>query len=265
MTDDTATTSDPAATDAAASAARDAAAARDVIRPLAPGDRQAVRDICVATAYRNRGAAYLFEDAEVHADYWTSYYTDHRPEDSQVIDRDGRVIGYFLGCSDQAHFQRVMTRRIVPWCALRAGWRALTGRYRNPVSRRYVAHMLLRAPAETPDFPYLDYPAHYHCNMLPEAYGQRYLTTMLLAFLDRLEAKGVTRLHGSATEPAGRDPWARLARTLGVPQAERTATKPTTLYARVLGDDRPMTNRSWGGTVANWRLYALALRERMRL
>lgn len=244
---------------------RRAAPGADIIRPLEPRDRQAVREICCDTAFRNRGCEYLFEDREVHADYWTSYYTDHRPEDSWVIEREGRVIGYFLGCSDHVHFHRTMARRIVPWCGLRAAWRALTGRYRNPVSRRYVAHMLLRAPGEAPDFPFADYPAHYHCNMRREAYGQQYFTTMLFMFLDRLEQKGVTRLHASSTEPVGRDPWARTGLLGGVPEPEVVAEKPTALYARVLGDQRAMLNRTWGGGVAGWRVYAQAMRDRMKL
>lgn len=84
------------------------------IRPLELRDREAVRDICRKTAFRNMGSNRFFEDREVHADYWTRYYTDFRPWESWVVEQDGEVIGYFFGCSDQAHFIRTMTLRILP-------------------------------------------------------------------------------------------------------------------------------------------------------
>src|SRR5690554_5943019 len=67
---------------------------RAIVRPYALADRPAVREICRSTAYRGRGSAAVFEDGELFADYWSSYYTDHEPESCLVLELDGAVIGY---------------------------------------------------------------------------------------------------------------------------------------------------------------------------
>lgn len=254
-------------------ARRGAAREEAVIRPYRAVDRDAVRAINIRTAYRNKGAAWLFEDTEVHADYWTRYYTDIRPEDTRVVEIGGEVVGYFFACYDHRRFVRTMATRIVPAAASKALWRLATGRYRRPESRRYLRHMLLVAPRETPDFPFDRYPAHYHCNLTRKAYGRGLYTRLVLDFLDALEARGITRLHGSITEPRDGGIWARSAAGLaettgrrGPPVvAEVFAEKPTRILEAVLGDTTPMVNRTWGVTTEIYRAYMAYLRDEMRL
>ena len=57
--------------------------------------------------------------------------------------------------------------------------------------------MILRGGAEAPPLDTRKYPAHYHCNILRKGYGQGLYTQLVLEFLDRLEARGVTALHGA--------------------------------------------------------------------
>ena len=236
-----------------------------IIRSLASKDRAAVRDICCKTAFRNMGSDRVFEDREVHADYWTSYYTDHRSSESWVIERDGEIIGYFLGCSDHAHFVRVMATRILPWCLIRVIWALATGRYRKPESRRYVRHMLFKGPREAPKIDYKAFPAHYHCNILRKGYGNGYYTQLTLMFLDVLEAKGIKALHGHITEPSDSGIWQRFVDRFTSASADVTDEVPTTLFRDVLGDVRPMVNRVWGISVPNYRAGILWLRETRNL
>src|SRR5690606_15764915 len=105
---------------------------KGLIRPYRAGDREAVREICRRTAYRNRGSASVIEDGELFADYWTKYYTDEEPGSALVVEEDGVVIGYLLGCVDSAVFHRAMARRIVPAILSRAFFRLATFRYRDP-------------------------------------------------------------------------------------------------------------------------------------
>lgn len=235
------------------------------IRPLEPRDREAVRDICRKTAFRNMGSDRFFEDREVHADYWTRYYTDFRPWESWVVEQDSEVIGYFFGCSDQAHYVRTMALRILPSCLLRVLWRWATGQYKRVETRRYVRHMLLKGPKEAPKIDYARYPAHYHCNILRKGYGQGYYTQLTLMFLDLLEAKGVIRLHGHITEPVDSGIWQSFALRYDAASADVTDEVPTTLFANVIGDQRPMVNRVWGISVANYRGWIEWLRERYNL
>ncbi len=249
---------------AEARAARRPARAPHLIRPYEPRDRHAVRAICCATAFRNAGSDKLFEDREVHADYWTSYFTDHRPEDSWVVEIEGEVIGYFLGCADHAHFLRVMGRRIVPSCLARALGRLAIGRYRKPQTRRYLWHMIRRGAAEVPRIPYLRFPAHYHCNTTRKGYGRGLYSTLVLMFLDRLDERGVQHIHGLITEPAEGGIWKRFAEA-NPGDVLAYDERPTTLFRDVLGDPTPYVNRGWGATVDGFRRWAEGLRDEHRL
>ena len=84
------------------------------IREYEPTDRARVREIACLTAFRNRGHGVLIDDASLFADYWTRYYTDIEPQSALVAERDGRVVGYCLGCLDTRAFQRAMARVVAP-------------------------------------------------------------------------------------------------------------------------------------------------------
>lgn len=237
-----------------------------IIRPYEARDRAAVRDICCRTAFRNMGSDRIFEDREVHADFWTKYYTDHRPHLVQVIEEEGEVVGYFLECPDHADHQRIMARRIVPSCLSRALWRWATGRYKKPESGRYLRHSLFHAWKEAPPLPYEDYPATYHCNILRKGYGKGYYTQLVLDYLDRLEAQGIHGIHGHITEEPGKGIWQRFEKLFqDRRQAQAYSERPNTLFSYVLGDEKPMVNKGWAVRVEDYREWILWLRENMRL
>lgn len=235
--------------------------AAHLIRAYAPADRAAVRDICCRTAFRNMGSDRFVEDRDLHADYWTRYYTDFRPEELRVVEIEGAVIGYFLGCSDHRHFERTMARHILPRLLGRALWRLGTGQYRQASTRAYLIHMLRHGASEAPRIPVRDYPAHYHCNILRVGAGRRLYSELTLAFLDRLRAQGITGLHGFITEPAEGGIWHRFERLYDKARPDHYDERPTGLFRAVLGDPRPMVNRGWAMPVAGYRVWIEWLRE----
>jgi len=239
------------------------------IRPYRPEDRAAVRDICCRTAFRNAGCELMFEDRELHADYWTRYYTDMTPEQTWVVEEDGKVIGYFFGCTDTRAYTRAMAGRIVPPMLVRALWRLVTGRYQKRQTRAYLWHMLRHGAAEAPPMDFTRYPAHFHCNILRQGVGKKYYSSLLIAFLNRLDAAGISRLHGFLTEEAEGSAWGKVID--GFLHAhpdigfEVLSERPTHLFKAVLGDTKPMVNRGWGMTVAHYHHYARFLRDHYRL
>lgn len=241
------------------------AAPRGTIRPYRPADRDAVREICCRTAFRNMGCEKLFEDRELHADYWTSYYTDYTPDEVRVIEQDGTIIGYFFGLTDGAHYHRVMARRIVPRVLAKTLWRAALRRYKQPETYRYIRFSLLHAWREAPAVDYTAFPATYHCNILRKGYGQGYYTELVLAFLDRLDSLGITGIHGHITEPAGKGIWQRFEKMFTEERAQEFDEKPCTMFQIVLGDEREMVNRAWGARVQDYRKWIQWLRETQRI
>src|SRR5881392_1334429 len=67
------------------------------IRSYRPSDRGAVRKLCCETGFLGDPIDPVFRDRELFADFLTSYYTDHEPESSFVLEIDGEIRGYLLG------------------------------------------------------------------------------------------------------------------------------------------------------------------------
>ncbi len=135
------------------------------IRPYAPTDRQAVRDICCDTGFMGKPIDPIFVDRDAFADFFTRYYTDLEPENALVVEADGKVVGYLLGClkiKGQGKRQLwLILSRTVPKMLLRA----LLFRY-NKSSFKFLSWFLFKASGETPK-PIED-AAHFHINMLEE-------------------------------------------------------------------------------------------------
>ncbi len=238
---------------------------QDFIRRYEPGDREAVRDICRTTAYRNRGFQRVFEDGEVFADYWTRYYTDFEPESCLVCVVDGSVAGYMAGCLDTRRFRRIMALRIVPPVAARIAFAAISRRYVNPVTYRLLKWTLTRAGREEVNVPLDLYPAHYHSNISKRALGRGLYSRMTTMFLNLLDTRGVAGVHGKFEEPERQGAWLRTADAVGR-RPRFFAETPNSLYADVLGfRDRKMVNRAWGDTPQGYQLFLDAIAKRLNL
>src|SRR5205814_4704743 len=66
------------------------------IRGYKASDRIAVRKLCCATGFLGAPIDPVFQDRELFADFLTTYYTDHEPESSFVLEVDGEIRGTFL-------------------------------------------------------------------------------------------------------------------------------------------------------------------------
>src|SRR5712691_9735899 len=67
------------------------------IRSYRSSDRAAVRELCCQTGFLGVPIDPVYEDRQLFADFLTTYYTDHEPESSFVLEVDGEIRGYLLG------------------------------------------------------------------------------------------------------------------------------------------------------------------------
>src|SRR5213082_3839380 len=67
------------------------------IRSYRKTDRDAVRQLCCQTGFLGTPIDRVYEDRQLFADFLTTYYTDHEPESSFVVEIDGEIRGYLLG------------------------------------------------------------------------------------------------------------------------------------------------------------------------
>ncbi len=161
-----------------------------VIRPYAPGDREAVRGLCCETGFLGKPIDPVFEDRELFADYLTSYYTDVEPESCFVLEQGGVVKGYLLGSRRPLRQQwhgfflnlSLLGRAIVRY-----------PRY-NAATREFIGWILKNSWKEVPAAPRRT--AHFHFNILPEAQGVASTRNLINTYFRYLEAHGEKAVFG---------------------------------------------------------------------
>jgi hypothetical protein len=160
------------------------------IRPYQPSDREAVRRLCCQTGFLGEPIDPVYEDRELFADFLTTYYTDHEPESSFVIEKDGDLRGYLLGSRKPLRNQIYSFYQNV--CLfLRALLRY--PRY-NEKSRRFILWILMNGWREVPAAPRRT--PHFHINLLPDARKMSTTRSLLSAYFTYLYRCGEKRVFG---------------------------------------------------------------------
>lgn len=160
------------------------------IRNLQPADRAAVRELCRQTGFLGEPIDPVFEDRELFADFLTTYYTDHEPESCFVLEVDGEIRGYLLGCRKPLRNQLyAFAQNIVLF------FRALLRypRY-NARSRKFIRWLLLYGWREVPAAP--RFIPHFHINLLPDARKVSTTRALMSAYLNYLYRFGERKVYG---------------------------------------------------------------------
>ena len=161
-----------------------------VIRSYSSSDREAVRRLCCLTGFLGEPIDPVYEDNELFADFLTTYYTDHEPESSFVLEKDGEICGYLLGSRRPLFNQLYAFQQ-----NLVLGFRALLrySRY-NERSRRFIRWILTHGWREVPAAPRRV--AHFHINLLPEARKMSTTRLLMSAYLSYLYRCGEKHVYG---------------------------------------------------------------------
>ncbi|HLG92802.1 MAG TPA: GNAT family N-acetyltransferase [Acidimicrobiales bacterium] len=165
------------------------------LRPYLPEDRDQVRRICFLTGYMGEPVDWLWRDEQSFADLFSGYWTDEEPESALVLEMEGRVCGYLLGCADTARVPspaRLLARHALGrLLVLRPGTAG--------VLWRSALDLALDALAGRggPPRPFTDrrWPAHLHIDLLPEARGMGAGRAMVAAWLDQLRSRSCPGCH----------------------------------------------------------------------
>jgi hypothetical protein len=169
-----------------------------VIRSYRASDRAAVRKLCCQTGFLGEPIDPVYEDHELFADFLTTYYTDHEPESSFVIELEGEICGYLLGC------RRPLLNQLYSFQQnLVLGFRALLRYHRyNERSRMFVRWVLSHGWREVPAAPRRT--PHFHINLLPEARKMSSTRALFSAYFAYLHRCGERRVYGQIVTFASR-------------------------------------------------------------
>jgi hypothetical protein len=160
------------------------------IRNFRSSDRDAVRSLCCQTGFLGEPIDPVYEDRELFADFLTTYYTDHEPESSFVLEMEGMIVGYLLGCRRPLWNQLYsLYQNVVLFL------RALSRYFRyNSRSRRFIRWTLVHGWREVPAAPRRT--PHFHINLLPNARKISTTRALMSAYLSYLYKRGEKRVYG---------------------------------------------------------------------
>ncbi|KAA8997399.1 GNAT family N-acetyltransferase [Affinibrenneria salicis] len=163
------------------------------IRLAGAADIPALYDICLRTANAGDDASALYSDPHYPGQRFSVPYAVLEPRFAFVMERDGRVLGYVVATPDTVTFESRLEAQW--WPALReayAGRRAVTSFDQPLLDAIYQ-------PALTPERLTLDWPAHLHINLLPEAQGSGWGRKLIEKQLETLRSAGVKGVHLGAS------------------------------------------------------------------
>ena len=160
------------------------------IRPYRPTDRPAVRDLCCATGFLGDPIDPIFEDRELFSDFLTTYYTDHEPESSFVLEINGEIRGYLLGSRKPLQHQlySIQQNAVLFFRAL-----LRYPRY-NARSRKFIRWLVGYGWREVPAAP--RFTPHFHINLLPDARKVSTTRALFSAYFKYLYQCGERRVYG---------------------------------------------------------------------
>jgi hypothetical protein len=161
-----------------------------IIRSYRRSDREAVRKLCCDTGFLGEPIDPVYEDRQLFADFLTTYYTEWEPESSFVIDSDGDIRGYLLGCRKPLRNQLYSF-----WQNVSLFLKALSRYFRyHARSRRFIRWALVHGWREVPAAPRRV--PHFHVNLLPDARKMSTTRALMSAYLSYLYRCGEKRVYG---------------------------------------------------------------------
>lgn len=167
------------------------------IRPVQPGDRDALYAISLATGHAGGDASHLYADGRLMGHIYIGPYAALEPGLVFVIEDADGVGGYVAGVTDTRAFEARQNRDW--WPALRQAYPAPTTQPAAPTAdERRIA--MIHAPQPAPEDIVAAYPGHLHMNLSPRLQGQGQGRRLLAHWLDAARNLGAAGIHLGANQ-----------------------------------------------------------------
>ncbi len=168
-----------------------------IIRPFQQADREPLLEIAADTAFFGEPVENFMEDRRIFLDAFYVYYTDQEPGHCWVAAYGDEVVGFLTGCFD-TEVQRTYTARVLDPQTFK---RLVTGKYR--VGRKFILYLyqyyLSRLKSSKNPIDLLEYPAHFHINIIKEWRGMGIGGKLIECFLNQLRDAQIGGVHLQTT------------------------------------------------------------------
>lgn len=158
-----------------------------IIRTATAGDRDALRKLCVDTAYFGEPCEAFFPDREFLADLIMEYYIRYEPHHTWVAQYQGEIIAYLSAGFAEAGYTRIMLKKILPGAMLRALGRGRIWDRRTVKLIGYNFMSFISGQTRLPASDQATYPVHIHQNTRQGFRGKGIGRKLLEAFLDTVK------------------------------------------------------------------------------
>lgn len=195
------------------------------IRPLRPGDIDALYAIGLATAWAGGDASSLYRDPKLIGHIYSAPYANLQPELCLVAEDEAGVAGYVVGAADTPAWESRLEREW--WPLLRRQYPAPDEAHRAEWSHDQQRVFMIHHPAPVPAAVVQSYPAHLHMNLLPRLQGRGTGSRLFAAWLAVAAARGVGPMHVGANRQNTRafSFWQRVGFVeLDIPEARAGRT-----------------------------------------
>lgn len=155
------------------------------IRRAEPRDTDALYEICLLTADSGVDASVLYSDRRLPGYIWAAAYGALEPEFAFVLSDGDRALGYVIAAPDTAAFEERLAHDWWPQVRI-----ALTG-FKPFTAHDQMALRRINTPDRHDAEQLIDYPAHLHINLLPEAQSGGWGRRLIETELDALRRAGV--------------------------------------------------------------------------
>jgi ribosomal protein S18 acetylase RimI-like enzyme len=159
------------------------------IRRAVPADRDALFEICLKTADSGEDASALYSEPHLPGYVWVMPYAELEPDFAFVLADGGRAIGYVVAAADTAAFERRLEAEW--WPGVR---RAIAGVVPS-LPFDFTVLERVNTPERHEEWLAVDYPAHLHINILPQAQAAGWGRRLIETELDALRRAGIRGVH----------------------------------------------------------------------
>ena len=178
-----------------------------IIRGAFLSDLPYLYEICLKTGADGKDARTDFSDPWLLGHYYAAPYLAYNARFCLILEKDHVPAGYLVGTDNTAQFNQWFDKIWLPPLRLRypenpdAVTQGLSERERNMIAQLHRP-VFTPVPATSPWI--VDYPAHFHIDLLPEVQGQGFGTELIEEFLRLLRSTGCPGTHlGVSAKNAG--------------------------------------------------------------